>query len=507
MLSKEQAAQELLRRREARRDFRAWCILNDFSPAKHHELIIQKFQEVTDSPTPRYVIIEMPPGAAKSTYSSVLAPAWYLGRRPGSTVLACSYSKDLAVSFGRKGRNYVEERHTVLGYDLRQDTKAADEWETSNGGRYFCAGVGAGIAGHRCDLGLIDDPLGSQEDADSKHVRDKQWDWFKGDFHPRLKPNASIFIIANRRHEDDLIGRLLRKGTDDFPNDSPIPPEDWEVIRLPYFAEKDDVLGRELGERLWPEWYTEKHAEGIKRLNPKIRAGLWQQRPAPEEGDFFLNEWLQGYTLDQLPKELKIYAASDHAVSKRDDSCPTCMGAAAVSSNGNLYIMPQIFWKRADTDLQIEQMLFLNKLWKPIWWLAEKEHITQSIGPFLKLRMKQTSNWIPIREVVPRKDKVLRAQSFRGLCSNGQVFFPKFTDWWPEAENQLLTFPNSSESDFVDMLGHIGKFVDLIHKPEKVQEEEEKDINELSSIFPPITLSWVKKSANQRQKSLSYEAS
>lgn len=500
MATKSDLAKEILDRREARRNFRAWCLLCGFNPAKHHDLIIDKIQAVAESPTPRYIILEMPPGAAKSTYTSALAPPWFMGKRPGSCILACSYSKDLVTSFGRRCRNYVDERENVLGFSLKADTKAADEWESSNGGRYFCAGVGAGIAGHRADLGLIDDYLGNQEDADSKTVRDKQWDWFKGDFYPRLKPNASIFIIANRRHEDDLIGRLTQPNRTDFTNDSPIPPEQWEVIRLPFFAEKNDPLGREVGARLWPEWFTEEQAKQINRLNPRIRSGLYQQRPAPEDGDFFKQTGLVGYEEQDLPSlsELRIYAASDHGISTKEDACPSCMGGCGVDSQGVIWILPDLRWQRMDSMAQVNNMLSWSSQHHPIYWRAEKGHITQSIGPFLRKRMKETKIWINIREVTPKRDKVSRARSIQGLCELGKVHFPKFAKWWPEAENQMLTFPGSRENDFVDFLAHLGAEVEYMTNGEVVSVERQGDVNELP--VEPLTLDWIRQSSARRSR-------
>lgn len=496
-ITKTIAAQELLRRREARRDFRSWCLLCGYSPAKHHDLIISKFQQVSESDKPCYVILEMPPGSAKSTYTSKLAIPWYLGKRPQSTILACSYSKDLAASFGRAGRNLVDEHHSVLGFSLKSDSKAADEWETTNNGRYFCAGVGAGIAGHRADLGLIDDYIGNQEDADSQTVRDKQWNWFKGDFFPRLKPNASIFIIANRRHEDDLIGRLTRVASIDRPNDSPIPPGDWDVIRLPFFAELNDPLNRQPGERLWPEWFTEQMAYQIARLNPRIKSGLYQQRPSPEEGDFFKASWFKGYTPEELPtlNNLRVYAASDHAISRREDACSTCMGACGIDSFGTIWLLPEVYWQRMDADQQVENMLLMNSQYHPIFWRAEKGHITQSLGPFLKKRMQETRNWINIRETTPKYDKPTRARAIQGFFATGRFRVPKYAKWWQEAETQMLTFPSNSENDFVDMIAHLGNEIEYMTRPESAIVQETWD-----SPVPILTYAWMKQSSARRTK-------
>jgi len=204
------AAAELLRRRQARRSLALWAELCGFVPAKHHQLIIALLERVTRGEAKR-VIIMMPPGAAKSSYASVAFPPWYLAQCPTATILACSYSYTLIESFGKRCRNIIDNHGPILGYALSKHSQAAGDWETNKGGRYFCAGVGAGIAGHRADLAFIDDYLGSEEDANSKLIRDKQWDWYNNDLWPRLKPQAAVVIIANRRHEDDLIGRILEK--------------------------------------------------------------------------------------------------------------------------------------------------------------------------------------------------------------------------------------------------------------------------------------------------------
>lgn len=501
-LTKPEMAAEVLRRRVARAQLHEWnlAVGNQEIPAKHHQLINAKLQAVTESPISRYVIILMPPGAAKSTYASVRFPPWYLGKRPGCNILACSYSYTLAETFGRRARDIVDLYENILGYALKSDTKAAGEWETTSGGRYFCAGVGAGIAGHRADLGLIDDYLGNQEDADSKTMRDKQYAWFNGDFYPRLKPNASIIIIANRRHEDDLVGRLIDKNR----SDNLIKPEQWEIIKLPFFARANDILGRMEGARIWPEWFTELQAEQINRLPPRVKSGLYQQEPAPEEGDFFKRDWFISYAPNELPalRDLRIYAASDHAVSKAEDANKTCFGVFGLDCNDDIWWLPNgMFWQRADALEQTQEMLRLNRQYRILKWAAEKGHISQSIGPFIRERMKAEKNWINFEQYVPKKDKATRARAFQGLAATGRVHVPKFATWWNDVENQLLCFPASSEDDVVDMLAHLGHLVDTLNKPQKKEVEEQEDFNRLNEA--PVTIKGLKQMQRRRQFAMS----
>lgn len=474
--AKAAALTEVLRRRNARKSFRDWCLLtlDPMKPARHHELVISKCQEVADSLTARKVIIMMSPGTAKSTYTSDAFPPWYLARRPQitnspATILACSYAHTLAESFGRRGRNRVAQFSRELGYSLKPDSKSAGEWETTNNGRYFCAGVGAGIAGHRADLGLIDDYLGSQEDADSPNVRQKQWDWFLGDFWPRLKPNASIIIIANRRHEDDLIGRLL-----DPLSNSPIPASEWEVIRIPFFAEEADPLGRSpvvagdqdsyIQSRVWPEWFTEEQARGVLALPPRILAGLYQQRPAPEEGGYFKRSNLIGYTRDELSQiesrgGLRYYAAGDFAVSEEKDANRNAFISAGLDSAGNIWILPDIFWKQAGPKESVDALLALMQRRNLLTFVAEKGHISKSIGPFIKDRQRAERIYCHIEEVTPSRAKDVRAKSAQGMTELGQIRFPKFAMWWEKAEHEMLTFPGGKTDDLVDALAHLCNYI------------------------------------------------
>ena len=211
-LSPSQAAQELLRRRAATRSIEAYIDYHQlgFVPATHHRLLIGELEAVERGECPRLTVC-MPPGSAKSTYASVLFPAWYLGRHPEGSVIAASHTEELAERFGRRVRNLVgsEAHRNVFGVGVAADRQSVGEWETEAGGEYYAAGVGSSITGRRADLGIIDDPVRGREDADSERGRETAWQWYVNDFLPRLKPGASQIVIMTRWHEDDLGGRLL----------------------------------------------------------------------------------------------------------------------------------------------------------------------------------------------------------------------------------------------------------------------------------------------------------
>ncbi len=92
-----------------------------------------------------------------------------------------------------------------------------------------------------------------------------------------------------RWHEDDLAGRILKQ----IEHGS---GEHWEIINLPAIAEDHDILGRKIGEPLWPERYDLKELERIKYTTGSYWwSALYQQRPQPPEGGLLKLSWIKHY--------------------------------------------------------------------------------------------------------------------------------------------------------------------------------------------------------------------
>lgn len=460
---------EFLARCKARSSFMTWCESAGFKPAAHHRLLIKELQEIVDklllvldNMTPEQreqevdglrLMVLMPPGSAKSTYISKLFPPWFLAQITRLQlhdlgVLACSHEAGLAADFGRAARNLVEGNERWLGYQLKKDSRAAEKWATTTGGYYQSAGVGAGIAGRRMHLGIIDDFCGNEEDAGSKLFNDRIWNWYLNDFVVRLQPFAARVIIANHRNEDDLVGRLLAKEAGK-----------WRVIRLRLLIETEeqseqDPLNRKVGDYLWPEYFTRQQVN--ERMSNPRSSGIEQQEPSPEKGGFFQAEWFKTY--DKLPDkaELRFYCASDHAVSEKQTADLTCIIPAAFSNN-KLYILLDVRWKRMGSQEAVEEMLSVVKRYAPLLWWAEKGHISKSLLPFLQDRMMDTRSYANIVQVTPVKDKVTRAQSIQAMMSMGMVFWPGDATWYQRARKEMLMFPNGKHDDFVDALAHLGR--------------------------------------------------
>src|SRR6185312_6278773 len=272
--------------------------------------------------------------------------------------------------------------HTLtLGIELAGDSQAAGRWALKQGGEYYAAGFGVGIAGFRADLAIIDDPIRSREDADSETIRDKVWDWYKSDLSTRLKPGGRLIVIQTRWHEDDLAGRLLeemQRGGDH-----------WDVVSLPAEAEYGDLLGRKPGEWLWDDAYGYasflKHEKATQL--PRNWTALYQQRPSPETGDFFHADWLKPYDKPPARETLKIYGASDYATTQ-DGGDFTVHIVVGVDPAWHIYVL-DLWRQQATSDKWVESFCDLIQQWKPIGWAEETGQIKASVGPFLTRRMRE----------------------------------------------------------------------------------------------------------------------
>lgn len=410
----------------------------------------------------------MPPGSAKSTYGSKLFAAWYMAN-VSANVLAASHTTELAEKWGRWVRNCINEHSITLGITPAADSQAAGRWALTNGAEYYAAGVGTGIAGFRAKLGLIDDPIRSRQDADSELIRDRIWDWYINDFRTRLVPGAAEILIQTRWHEDDLAGRALQHS-------------EWRVVSLPAIAEENDQLGRKPGEPLWGDdaYGYGAQVEELRRNTPaRTWSALYQQRPAPEEGDYFKAEWLKPYKIEQRPARatMRIYGGSDYAVTA-DGGDFTVHAVIGLDPEGRPWLL-DLWRKQTASDVWVEKFCDMVIEWRPIGWAEEQGQIRSGIGPYLDRRQRERKAYVA-REVFPTRggDKAIRASSMRGMMAQQGLYVPVDAPWYPEFRSELLSFPAGKHDDQVDAIGLIGQLLDKMmsgKKPVELKPKTKRD--------------------------------
>ncbi len=452
-------------------------------PAKHHELIIDAVQKLADGIYNDIdgILVHMPPGSAKSTYASVIAPAWLLGRKPGTNVIATSYGDDLAQRFGRRVRTICKspEYAKIMGCTVTGDNAAVNDWSLTIDSTYRASGLGGTITGIRADYMFIDDPVKNREEADSELIREKRWEAYLDDVQSRLKPGGKIFIIMTRWHEDDLGGRLLGA---DWKGQSGL----WRttdgrlylVINLPLLAEHaDDPLGREKGELLWPEWFRMPDAkrlqEGAKKGGAQARtwSSLYQQRPAPNEGAILARHYWREWTKRDLPECEQIFLCYDTAFEEGEENDYSAMSAWGVfegtskKPTGEEYKHKHVIllgaWQDRVSAVDLMDVIVHGhvrddgtrvpshcQLFKPDRVLVEKRASGIQLIQEMRRKRVPVSAWLP-KGKPGLKGKLPRAHAIAVILEQGSVWYV------PGAKtdallDQCAAFPYGTHDDGVD---------------------------------------------------------
>lgn len=494
------AAAELLRRRRARSslvdyvkaidvpgrpvsvDEDEWLFSSiETGVAAHHLLILSIMEKVIKREIPRAMFF-LPPGSAKSTYGSVVAPTWAMGKFPGTKIILTSYGSDLAKKQGRRARQIVRSKHfsSIFGAEISTDTAAADEWALSNGSEYMAGGILSGITGNRAHGLIIDDPIKGREQADSETIRQKTWEAYQDDLRTRLVPGGWEIIIQTRWHEDDLAGRIL---PEDYDGSSGLidcrDGRPWYVVCLPAQCERtDDPLGRKVGDYLWPEWFIDGHFEGFKKL-ARTWSALFQQRPTPEMGTFFLREWFKFYNPARPPEDVNCYISTDFAVTDNDGDF-TELGVLGVNPEDDIYILD--WWSGQKTaDIWIDALLDQIKRYQPFCCFGESGVIRRAIEPFLTRRMQERSIYGRVEWLSRTADKSTCARAIQGRAAQGKVYLPDNEIGYAILD-ELLKFPAGARDNKVDVLALFGMALDQAH-PAMVKEAVLKPLTQAQEDF------------------------
>ena len=183
----------------------------EFIEGSHHKIINKKFNDLATGKIKR-LIINMPPRHTKSEFASYLLPAWMIGKNPKLKIIQATHTADLAIDFGRKTKNLVDQDNykELFPTRLQEDSQAAGKWKTDKGGEYFAAGVGGAITGRGADLLIIDDPHKEQDIRADGKAFEKAMNWYTSGPRQRLQPGGAIVIVMTRWSTKDVTGQLLK---------------------------------------------------------------------------------------------------------------------------------------------------------------------------------------------------------------------------------------------------------------------------------------------------------
>ncbi len=512
-------------------EFKEW--LKRVSPSmewewKHQVYIYKRLTRVTEGLCKRLMIF-LPPRHGKSELVTVRYAAWRLKKDPSMNVILASYNQTLARLFSRKIKRVLCDDHELSGgveeersggveekgsggveekgrspalphsstpslpnssssfpFVRTRPKNTEAEWETTQGGGLRAVGVGSGVTGFGANLIIIDDPVKSRAEAESKTYRDRLWDWFNDDIYTRLEPDGSIILIQTRWHEDDLAGRLLRESQEEG-------CEQWTIVNLPALAERStersedtpvlmdaasasnrnldihttesadthhaggtgvedksvlapsDPLGRSIGEALWPQRYNEETLDRYKRrLGSYSFAALYQQMPVPAEGGLFKRAWFK--TINSPPPDLKWKRGYDLGISKNATADYTASLRIAFDRPGNMYIDGGF---RRRIEYPEQRRYILGRIADERDTQHGVELSANGNAVIQDLRRERAVQGRMLRGVKVKGDKVTQALPWIALAEEGRIFLVR-GHWNEEFIDEAASFPQGTHDDQID---------------------------------------------------------
>lgn len=430
----------------------AWHVLEPAAELKWGwclDAICDHLQAVHNGQIKR-LLMNVPPGCMKSLTTGVLFPAWEWG--PGGRAdlrfLTTAHKETLAIRDNMKCRRLIQsdwfqERWPVK---LTGDQNAKSKFEnTSTGFRESMSFTS--LTGSRGDRVIIDDPL-SVDDAFSHPALEAAEKTFLEAVPSRINnENSAIIVIMQRLHERDVSGVILDRGLG------------YEHLMLPMRFESSRRCVTSIGfsdprtkdgELLFPERFSESQVKELETtMGSYATAGQLQQRPVPDGGGMFKQEWIHFWKPEELPEVFDSIIMSWDMAFKQTATSDFVVGQVWGRRKANFYLLDQVR-DRMDFVQTKKAFVDLCERWpKALRKLVEDK----ANGPAIISALKET---VPgIVPVTPKESKEARASSVTPLWEAGNVFLPP-PDAYPWVKRdfipELLSFPAGAHDDAVDSM-------------------------------------------------------
>lgn len=464
---------EDIRTEQARRSLhafvrQAWPVIESrpFVDNWHIGVLCDRLERITTSEAPCKVLVNIPPGTAKSLIVSVLWPAWELARDPAKRYLTASYAQNLATRDAVKTRVLLQSpwyRERWPDVELSDEQNQKIRYDTTAGGWRIATSVGGMGTGEHPDRIIIDDPHNAQEAA-SDLERQRAIDWFTQTVSTRgVTRGASIVVIMQRLHEQDLSGHILASEG----------AEDWTHICLPMRYEPGALpptkacrpnvdIRTTPGELLWEALFPESRLRPLERdLGSYGTAGQLQQRPAPAEGGLIKRGWLQPYA--ETGRFEQIVLSWDTAM-KDKTSNDYSVGQAWGVRGADRYLLTRERG-RWDFPMLLDKMEALHAWARKHYPSAGITTLVENTaaGPdAIRVLRRTITGVIAVRA---KGDKTQRVMASQPVLEAGNVFLPgrpnphgdgidptSMPEWAQQVVDEWAAFPNAAHDDDVDAM-------------------------------------------------------
>jgi len=413
----------------------------------------------------RFIIVSIPCRHGKSHFCSEYFPAWCLGKFPNKRIIQLSYGKETATNFSRKARDFVlGANKDIFGVGLKSSSKASDRFDVEGyDGGLLAAGAGTGVIGFGGHLIIADDLYKNLEQAYSKRYDETLKATWAGSLRSRLEPGGSIILVLARWREDDIAGWLLEQART-IPGYDP-----WVEIKIPAICDsEDDILGRPVGQPLWPERYNKKALYRIKASMGTLEwDAQYQQRPKRVKDSMFPPENWTYVGIEDVPTKYPKVRFWDLTAGGKDSDYLAGV-LMTMDEYGQCYILDMVHEKFTgrNSEHEVEKKILQTCEADKVRYGDIKVKLEQTAGLGKAVANNYVTNILAGFDVeavaTGSADKISRASTFAAQQQGGHVRIVKKSTptgpvdppWLSEFLDEHAFFPNVKHDDQVDATSH-----------------------------------------------------
>ena len=409
------------------------------------------------------LLVNIPPGTAKSTIVSVMAPAWMWLQSPGWSGLFASGNAQARVRDSLKCRALVRSAWYQSTFkpqwQLADDQDQKTLFKNTSGGYRQTIGVEAGVTGSRATAVFVDDPMDAA-DAQSKLVKDGVAYWYTNSYSNRLNDlrTGQRVVIMQRLAVDDLSGHILQM----------VGPDAYDHLCLPteYDPTRPDPRDprKVAGEAISPRF-----SEGVLRTE-RAKGGLYfagqhQQLPFSADGEMFKPVWFRFYGTGTpgrphgcndfpavaLPEEFDEIITSWDCAFKETKESDFVAGGVWGRKGANKFLLAR-FHKRTGLKGTMEAIRHFSTLTFGKKGKRPRKHLVEDKANGSAV-IETLKDEIPgMVAVNPEGGKESRAAAISPQIEAGNVFLPEGATWLTEFLGECAAFPVGPHDDEVDQM-------------------------------------------------------
>lgn len=418
----------------------------------------------------RRLIISMPPRSMKSTCVSIMWPAWTWIDRATERFMFASYSSSLSLDHSVKRRSIIRsdwyQGNWGDSFSISDDYDTKGEFKNDKWGTMIATSVDGAATGKGGDVVVVDDLMNPKE-ADSDLDRIHANRFFDQTLSNRFDDpkSGALVIVAQRLHEDDVIGHALETGH-------------WEHLVLPM---EFDVHRRSVtslgwtdprtveGELLHEGRFGVEEVSGYKKQHGSYAyASQYQQLPSPAGGGMFKDHWWRYWKPEgvDLPPVMvrfpdgQVHSIAPVTVPKQFDEKIQSWDFAFKDTDSSDYVAGST-WGRMGADKYlldlVNERLDLPGSIKAIEDMtlrhpdaAAKYVEDKANGPAVVQSVRHRISGVIATN--PDGGKKARASAITPQVEAGNVYLPhpSVAAWVDKYKKQHSDFPNATHDDMVD---------------------------------------------------------